>query len=82
MTKDSELLTDVHTHKFNFICLFQKSINILCINYNRFPARGSHYTAEIVCDVKPHKEGTFIAVSNSISGFVCGHNLELVEKCF
>jgi len=82
MTKNSELLTYVYTHKFNFICLFQKSINILCINYNRFPTTGSHYIAEIDSDAKSHKEGTFIAVSDSISGFVCILNLESVEINF
>jgi len=82
VTKASELLTDVYTPKFHFIYLFQKSINILCINYNRFPTTGSVYIAEIVCDTKSHKEGPFNAVSDSISGFVCGHNLELAEIHF
>jgi len=59
-----------------------KWINILCTIYNPFPTTGLVYIAEIVSDAKSHEEGTFIAVSDSISGFVCRHNLKHVEVYF
>ena len=79
MTKASELHTDVYSLNFNVICLFQKWINIFCTNYNRLLRTWLLYIARTFSDAKSYEEGSFIAVSGSISGFVCRTNLELVE---
>ena len=70
ITKASELLTDVYTHNFHVVCLFQKWINISCVNYNRFPRSGYVYIAEKASEAKSREEGSIVAVSGSISGFV------------
>jgi hypothetical protein len=81
-TKASELLTDVYTHKFHVICMFQKWINISCINYNRFPGAGLVHVAERVSDAKSHKEGPLISISDSISGLVHRLKKQLGEIYF
>ena len=82
ITKASELLTDIYTPHFHVIYLFQKWINISCINYNRFPRTGLVYIAEIASDAKSREEGPFVTISNSISGFVRRPNLEHVQIYF
>jgi hypothetical protein len=82
ITKAYKLLTDVYTPKFHVTCLFQKWINTSCINYNRFSRTGLDYIAEKVSDAKSQEEGPFIAISDSISGFVHRPNLEHVEMYF
>jgi hypothetical protein len=79
-TKAYNLITDVYKHKFQVICLFQKWINISCINYNRFPITCLDYIAEKVSDVKSQEEGPFIPISDSISGFVPRPNFRYILR--
>jgi hypothetical protein len=82
MAKDCQLPTDVYTLKSHDICLYQKWINISCINYNSFPRTCIVYIAEKVSDAKSHEEGPFISISDSISEFVRRLNLDMLRYIF
>jgi hypothetical protein len=80
--RDRPGYNNVYTPKFQVICLFQRWINVSYINYYHFLRTGLDYIAEKVSDVKSHDEGPFIAITDSISGFVHRPNLEHVEMYF
>jgi hypothetical protein len=61
------------------VCL-KKWFNISRINYNRFPITYLDYIAEKVSDAKSHEEGPFIAISDSISGFVPRPNFRYILR--